>query len=206
MASDIRIRQATAADHAALSMVCLKTGDSGADATDREDDPRLLGLVYALPYQVGAPEFAFVTEDDDGVCGYVLGALDTRAFHRFLTEEWFPVVGAGLRDPGPDEGLWRGSDWLRRAILEPEGLPPVDLGLYPAHGHIDLLPRAQGRGAGARAMAHLMGRLARAGAAGMHLGVSDVNARALGFYAHLGFDEIARAPGVVWLGRGLKDL
>jgi len=203
MASDIRVRPATEADHAALSMVCLKTGDSGQDATAREDDPRLLGLVYAVPYQVGAPDFAFVVEDGEGVCGYVLGARDTVAFHRFLTGTWFPGVGAGLRDPGADEAAWRGSDWLRRAILHPEGLPPVDLGLYPAHGHIDLLPRAQGRGAGGRAMRHLMARLAAAGAPGMHLGVSDVNPRAQGFYAHLGFAELGRGPGVVWMGRAL---
>jgi ribosomal protein S18 acetylase RimI-like enzyme len=206
MASDIVIRPATEADHAALSMVCLKTGDSGRDATEREDDPRLLGLVYAVPYQVGAPEFAFVLEDAEGVCGYVLGAADTVAFHRFLTGSWFARVGAGLRDPGADESLWRGSDWLRRAILHPEGVPPVDLRLYPAHGHIDLLPRAQGRGAGRRAMAHLMERLALAGAAGIHLGVSDVNLRGQGFYAHLGFHEIGRGPGVVWMGRSLRDL
>ncbi len=206
MAPDIRIRSARIADHADLMMVCLKTGDSGEDATNKEDDPELLGLVYAVPYQVGAPDFAFVLEDEAGVCGYVLGAADTRAFHDFLVTEWFPSLGHDLRDPGPDESQWRGSDWLRRAVLHPDGLPPIDLSLYPAHGHIDLLPRAQGRGAGARAMRHLMRALSHAGAAGMHLGVSDRNTKALAFYAHLGFREIGRGPGVVWVGQSLKGL
>ena len=49
-----RLRAALAEDHAALCMVCLKTGDSGKDATGREDDPDLLGLIYAVPYQVRA--------------------------------------------------------------------------------------------------------------------------------------------------------
>jgi ribosomal protein S18 acetylase RimI-like enzyme len=40
----------------------------------------------------------------------------------------------------------------------------------------------------------------------MHLGVSPANARALGFYARLGFVELARSPDVVWLGRGLGDV
>lgn len=204
MTPEITIRPARIVDHADLMEVCLKTGDSGQDATGKEDDPQLLGLVYAVPYQVGAPEFAFVLEDEAGVCGYVLGAADTKTFHEFLVKEWFPSVGHDLHDPGPDESRWRGSDWLRRAILHPDDLPPVDLVLYPAHGHIDLLPRAQGRGAGGRAMRLLMDALSQAGAAGMHLGVSDRNTKALEFYAHLGFREIGRGPGVVWMGQSLQ--
>jgi len=205
MAPDIAIRRATTDDHAALSMVCLKTGDSGADATAKEDDPALLGLVYAIPYQVGAPDFAFVLEDGEGVCGYVLGTPDTVAFHRFLTTDWFPPIARTLRDPSPDRATWRGSDWLRRAILHPDGLPPVDLGLYPAHGHIDLLPRAQGQGVGRRALRHLMAALAQAGAPGTHLGVSPATT-ALGFYARLGFVDLAHGPDVIWLGRRLADV
>ena len=39
------LRQATAADHSDLAMVCLKTGDAGKDATGLEDDTQLLGLI-----------------------------------------------------------------------------------------------------------------------------------------------------------------
>ena len=56
------LRQATADDHDALARICLKTGDAGKDATAREDDPGLLGLIYAIPYQVLEPELAFVIE------------------------------------------------------------------------------------------------------------------------------------------------
>jgi GNAT superfamily N-acetyltransferase len=197
------LRRATPADHAALRLVCLKTGDSGQDATHIQDDPDLLGQVYAVPYQVGAPDFAFVLEDAEGVCGYLFGAPDTRAFHGFLTGTWFPPLRQGLRDPGPDPSAWRGSDWVRAIIHRPPGLPPIDLSRYPAHGHIDLLPRARGHGVGRRAMAHLMAELAKAGAPGMHLEVSAENPDALAFYRRLGFEEAGRTPGVVWLARDL---
>jgi ribosomal protein S18 acetylase RimI-like enzyme len=206
MPPDLRIRRATADDHAALSRVCLETGDSGADATGKEDDPELLGLVYAVPYQVASPDFSFVVEDDEGPCGYVLGALDTEAFQRFLVETWYPPIAARLADPGPDPARWTGSDWLRHAIRHPGGLPPVDLTLYPAHAHIDLIARAQGKGAGGPALRHLMATLAQAGAPGVHLGVSPVNARALRFYAREGFVEVAREPDVVWMGRSLANV
>ncbi len=52
-------------------------------------------------------------------------------------------------------------------------------------------------------MAHLMAELAKAGAPGMHLEVSDANRTALDFYRRLGFDEVARSLGIVWMARDL---
>ncbi|EAR51055.1 hypothetical protein OG2516_04134 [Oceanicola granulosus HTCC2516] len=205
MASEVVIRRATAADHGDLCRVCLLTGDSGRDASSREDDPTLLGMIYAVPYQVGAPDFAFVLEDAEGVCGYLLGAPDTLSFQHFLEKEWLPPLRAGLTDPGPDPAAWQGSDWARDAIHRPPALPPIDLAAYPAHGHIDLLPRAQGRGVGSRAMDHLEAALAAAGAPGMHLQVSPENPRALGFYEHRGFRELCRSEDEVVVGRRLLD-
>ena len=184
------LRHARENDHAAMNMVCLKTGNAGKDATDREDDPELLGLIYAVPYQVYAPDFAFVVEGPRGVCGYVLGALDSETFYRRLRDEWFPPIAARLTDPGPDETRWRGSDWARRMIHHPDFPLPPPLASYPAHGHIDLLEEVRGRGIGRRAMEHLMAALRAAGAPGLHLGVSPVNRNAQKFYAKLGFARI----------------
>jgi hypothetical protein len=44
---------------------------------------------WALPYCVYQPELAFVLEDSIGVCGYVLGALDSKSFYEKLDNEWF---------------------------------------------------------------------------------------------------------------------
>jgi ribosomal protein S18 acetylase RimI-like enzyme len=187
---DIIIRPATAADHEGFKLVCLTTGDSGKDATALEDDPDLLGLIYAVPYQVLAPDFAFAVEDREGICGYVFGALDTAAFEARLEKEWFPSLRARLKDPGPDPQTWHGSDWARRHIHHPPRADFPELARYPAHGHIDLLPRAQGRGVGRRGMTMLMEKLAAAGAPGMHLSVSPKNDRALHFYQTLGFRRL----------------
>ena len=182
-----RLRPATAADHPALEMVCLKTGDSGKDATEREDDPRLLGLIYAVPYQVFAPEYAFVIDGPNGVCGYVLGALDSAAYYEWAGREWFPKVASTLADPGPDRDTWKGSDWARHELHHPQFTYPPALHPYPAHGHIDLLPEIQGRGFGRKALEHVMAALKRDGAPGMHLGVGPRNRNALAFYERLGF-------------------
>jgi len=201
------IRPAAAADHPDLSRICLLTGDAGQDASATMDDPQALGLVYAVPYQVFSPGFAFVAEDAEGVVAYALGTPDTLAIHRWLDESWFPPLRTRMTDPGPDAARWQGSDWVRRQIFAPP-LPPVDLTRYPAHGHIDLLPRAQGRGLGRALMARMIHSLAATGAPGIHLGVATRNLRAQGFYRHLGFAALPAAPdaGAIFMTRDLSPL
>ena len=194
--TDFHIRRATRADHDDLKHICLMTGDAGDDATGKEDDPDLLGLVFTLPYQIFEPDFAFVIENGRGVCGYVLGAPDTGRFMAQMTHDWFPSLRPRYRDPGADRGRWRGSDWLRHEIHHPATEPLAELGPYPAHGHIDLLPVARGRGVGRRAMTHLMDRLREAGAPGLHLGVNARNTRALRFYTKLDFEPVD-PPGMI---------
>jgi GNAT superfamily N-acetyltransferase len=190
-----RLRPATAEDHPALEMVCLKTGDSGQDATAREDDPRLLGLIYAVPYQVAQPDYAFVIDGPNGVAGYVFGALDSASFYEWAGRDWFPKVAATVADPGPDRAQWtRGSDWARWEIHHPGFTYPPALHPFPAHGHIDLLPEVQGKGFGRKALEHVMALLKRDGAKGMHLGVSKKNVGALAFYEKLGFRALT-GPG-----------
>jgi GNAT superfamily N-acetyltransferase len=181
------LRQAEARDHAALLSVCLQTGNSGEDATPIEDAPDLVGLVYAVPYQVLEPEFCFVIEDRDGICGYVMGTPDTAGFDRRATADWFPHLQARVAPPPSDPDLWKGSDWLRDKIHHPLHAFPECLRPFPAQGHIDLLHRARGKGIGKAAMIFLMDKLHAAGAPGLHLHVVPRNDKAQAFYRALGF-------------------
>ncbi|MCD7058778.1 GNAT family N-acetyltransferase [Pelagibacterium xiamenense] len=200
------LRWANAGDQDALKAICLKTGDAGGDASAIEDDPDLLGLIYAVPYQVFEPDYAFVLEDADGVCGYVLGAPDTARFEKRLLTDWYPPLRARLRDPGPERSGWHGSDWARYHIHHPPELTHPALAAYPAHGHIDLLPRAQGAGMGRRMMDILIGRLSAAHVRGLHLGVAPSNERAIRFYEKIGFRRLrgADVPDACWMVKALR--
>lgn len=200
-----QLRQATVADHDALKEICLKTGDSGEDGTDLQDDPELLGLCYAVPYQVFSPEFAFVLQDAGGPCGYVLGTPDTAAFDEWMDQVWYPPLRMRTRDPGPDEGAWQKSDWVRWRIFAPRQANHFDLVRYPAHGHIDLLPRARGKGLGASMMQRLETALADAGAMGLFLEVGHDNLKAQAFYRHIGFDRLDQRPDAVIMGKRLRQ-
>ena len=202
------LRRAAASDHAALAAVCLRTGDAGKDATGREDDPRLLGDIFAIPYQVLEPDFAFAIEGPGGVSGYLFGALDTRSFNRRLAAQWYPDLQRRVADPGPDRSRWRGSDWARHVIHHPDLSVPESLAAYPSHGHIDLLPAARGRGIGRKAMAFLEQRLAAAGSTGLHLAVDPRNHEALKFYKAIGFrilDDADLPDGSVFVAKRFYD-
>ena len=187
------LRRATGDDHSALCAVCLGTGDAGRDASWREDDPALMGQIYAVPYRVFEPDLAFVIDGAEGVAGYLLGAFDTKSFNARLASDWYPALQRRVSDPGRDRTAWRGSDWARHAIHHPGFDIPEALAAYPSHGHIDLLPRARGRGIGTRCMSFLERQLAAAGSRGLYLDVHPRNSEAQGFYAALGYERVATA-------------
>lgn len=198
------LRSARETDRAALLSICLETGDSGQDATALYRDPVILGQVYAAPYLTFAPDFAFVLEDDQGVGGYVLGTPDTAAFEDTLEREWWPPLRLQYPDPQAIPAAERTPDErIAHLIHHPPRAPRELLTAYPAHLHIDLLPRVQGGGRGRALMDTLLDALRAAGAPGVHLGVGARNVRAQGFYRHLGFTELGRTPGAVTFGRPL---
>jgi ribosomal protein S18 acetylase RimI-like enzyme len=188
-----------------LYRVCLQTGDAGEDATSKFDDPRILGHVFAAPYGLFEPSLAFVAEDEAGVGGYVLGALDTRAFEQRLEAEWWPA----LRDryPAPPSELppdqWTADQRTAQFIHVPFTVPDELAQNYPSHLHINLVPRLQGQGLGRQLMNTLMRALEERGSVGVHFFVWPSNQRAIGFYRHIGFTVIS-ADGAVTFGMDLR--
>ncbi|MBI5690572.1 MAG: GNAT family N-acetyltransferase [Verrucomicrobia bacterium] len=204
-APDFRIRRAGPGDRAAAYAVCLQTGDSGQDASHLHDDRDALGNVYVGAYLRYEPEFAFLLEDSAGVCGYALGALDSRTFYSHYENEWLPPLRARHPAPQGDPSGWSRDQQLWQLYHHPEIFLPDPYGDFPSHLHIDLLPRAQGRGNGRALMQVLLSALRERGSPGIHLAMASDNLRAAAFYTKLGFRELARAPGTLYLARRLVD-
>ncbi|HEY9412072.1 MAG TPA: N-acetyltransferase [Jiangellaceae bacterium] len=193
------IRRYDPSDRDALYAICLKTGASGDDATDLYLDPQLLGEVYVGPYVEYGPELAFVVEDAEGVAGYVLGALDTRAFEARCEATWWPPLRArypvGHFPPGSADAR------LLDVVHRPHAAPDDVVRDYPSHLHVDLLPRTQGQGYGRALIERLLGALHEAGSPAVHLGVGEANQRAIGFYERMGFTLLRQSTHGRTLGR-----
>ncbi|MBI3677432.1 MAG: GNAT family N-acetyltransferase [Proteobacteria bacterium] len=187
------IRPYRAHDLEALYAICLKTGLAGADATALYRDPKLIGHVYAGPYMALSPDCAFVVEDESGVGGYIIGALDTYAFEKRLETEWWPALRVKCADAAfipRGEQTWdqRMSTLIHHPVRTPRRISEN----YPSHLHINLLPRLQGQGWGKRLIDRWLETMKKNGSRGVHLGVGAVNARAVDFYRAYGFEEIER--------------
>ncbi len=188
----------------ALYDICLKTGDTGEDATHLYGDSTLLGHLYAAPYAALEPDLTFMLEDSEGVCGYILGTLDSKAFDEWLEKTWFPPLRERYPRPGGDAETWTRDE---RLIGEFHDYRPDDddlLGEYPSHLHIDLLPRAQGSGNGRALMETFTEALKAKGSPAVHLGTSPQNVRAKRFYLKMGFHELKRQePHSLIMGKRL---
>lgn len=197
-----RIRRAALGDLDRLYEICVRTADAGGDATALHHDPMLPGHVWAAPYLLHEPRHAFVVVDDDDVAGgYVIGARDSRRFEGTLEEHWWP----GLRDRYPlrSDGRTEADQAAVQLIHQPSTAVDDIVRTHPSHLHIDLLPDFQGRGFGKALIDTLLGSLADAGSPGVHLGVSDRNERAIGFYRAVGFTELGRSRHGIAFGRRL---
>ena len=96
-----RIRPARSGDEPDAYHVCLKTGDHGQDGEPfYQEDPDALGRIYVGPYLAFEPDLSLILEDDQGMCGYALGAFDSRAFYARYEAEWRPDLCA--RFPAPE--------------------------------------------------------------------------------------------------------
>lgn len=202
------IRPFRPSDLDALYAIALATGDAGKDASALYEDPQLVGHIYAAPYALLEPQSAFVVEDAEGVGGYIVGTADTRRFDARLEAEWWPELRTRYTlPPSKAPAAWSADEQRAWLIHNPFVTPERIVTSYPAHLHINLLPRLQGRELGRRLIRRFLGAVGEAGARGVHLGCSTANTRALRFYDAYGFTELERSEkfGTVWMGFNIPD-
>ena len=197
----MNFRRARPADTQALCSICLQTGDAGEDASKIYDDPQLLGLIYAAPYVAVSGGFGFVAEDEEGICGYVVGTGDTTAFEAALVEDWWPKLKARFPVERIADGKAMQDGARIRHIHQPPRTPEILLADYPAHIHMNVLPRTQGKGAGSRLLSLFLDELKNRSATGVHAGVAPSNKAGLAFWTNKGLGIVRDdRPATIWCG------
>lgn len=195
------IRAFEPGDLDACYAISLATGFEGGDASHLYRDPKIMGHIYVAPYVLLEPSHAFVVEDGDGVAGFAVGTMDTVAWEERLEREWWPTLRGRYADPVDIPADRRTPDQRRAHMLHhPAKTPAAVTATYPAHLHMNLLPRTQRRGVGSRLMHAWLQRAA----GNVHVGVNRANTRAVGFWAASGFQELVfpchREGRTCWMG------
>jgi ribosomal protein S18 acetylase RimI-like enzyme len=200
------IRAFRSADLEALYAISLATGHEGGDASHLYRDRKLIGHIYSAPYALLEPRLALVAEDDEGVAGFAVGTADTGKWQERLEAEWWPKLRRQYADPAAVPATeWSGDQRRGNTIHRPQPTPRQVVDLYPAHLHLNLLGRTQGRGAGTMLFSEWMVRASRQGVGATHVGVNSANARAVRFWSRRGFDRLEVEDGgpgrTIWMGR-----
>jgi hypothetical protein len=82
---DAVIRPYRPGDRDQVYDVCLRTADSGGDATAIYQDQELIGDLFAGPYLLLAPDFAFVLDDGERVCRRSSASCGTCGYRSLVT-------------------------------------------------------------------------------------------------------------------------
>ncbi|MGJ4943294.1 GNAT family N-acetyltransferase [Bradyrhizobium sp. HKCCYLS1011] len=202
----LTVRPFRADDLDALYRISLATGLAGDDASHLYADPKLIGHIYSAPYALLEPDLAFVVEDQDGVAGFAVGTADTIAWEDRLERLWWPSLREQYALLPQSDPASRSDDQRRIAMIHrPAPTPAAVSSGFPAHLHLNLLPRLRGRGMGARLLHHWLAALGRHGAKATHVAVNRANSRALQFWNRMGFRDLPLESlpegRTIWMGR-----
>jgi GNAT superfamily N-acetyltransferase len=197
----IALRAVRPDDLPTLYRICLVTGAAGQDASALHNDPDLVGHIYVAPYAVLEPAHALVAEDEEGVAGYLVGTYDTLGFAQQLEEDWWPSLRLRYAKPAFEPTQ---ADQARiTGIMRPEVNPPDLVSRYPAHIHMNLLPRLRGQGVGTALVHKWVAGAGSAGVTGIHLGASASNSGGIAFWQKVGFAPVRNEGRTAWFAMDL---
>ena len=195
---DFNIRSYQSGDRDAVYDICLKTGDSGKDASHLFTDPLALGHIYAGPYMEYEPQSVFILNNGKNLSGYIMGTMDSKSFYDWMYNEWFQLLRNTYSQPSGDPSRWSRTEKTINIFFTEMNKKLFEE--FPAHLHIDLLPIAQGKGQGKLMMDHYISHLVNNDIKGVHLELSITNKRAFNFYKRYGMSELERDDDSIFMG------
>jgi GNAT superfamily N-acetyltransferase len=138
------------------------------------------------------PESILVAEGDGQVAGALLGSVDmqrTEENHRRYTK---PLLLKRTLSDVYGWPAWLWADWLTDLAGWKIDRPPIDLGKYPAHLHIGILPEWRRKGIGSALMDGYEDYLRSRGVPGYHLYASSFHPMGVAFYRKIGLETIGQ--------------
>lgn len=202
------IRPYSPRDETVVYEICRKTCDDGMDGTEVFPDyPNLIGDKLVGSFLCLSNEYCFVVEDENGICGYALAALDAQQFSKKMEIAWKPELCLKYPAPAkePSEMLTPAEEIMSSFHAHPTAIPEVVYKHHPSRVIISVLPSITDPSVSKRLLACVLAALKANGSHGVFSEVTVGDKNVLDFYSKLGFLEIALpdflSDEVFFLGR-----
>jgi len=178
-----------ATDNQAVYDVCRKTCDDGADGTEifpfHKDliADKLIGAF--LEY---SPEYCFVVEDCQGVCGYVLAALDGKRHLQRVDSTWFPTLKEKYQKPMKKMEEQTPAEEMITCLHNHKSFIPAEsiISSHPSIVNVALLTDRVTEGSAKQALASAVAALKTNGSCGIYAEVPVGDANTVARYNKLG--------------------
>ncbi|XP_064600091.1 protein O-GlcNAcase-like [Liolophura sinensis] len=200
------IRPYQISDEPAVYRICRLTYE---DAIDRSEVfpglPNLIGDKLVGGLVTLSPEYCFVLEDEEGVFGYGLAALDCKQFAQRCQIAWSPALCE--KYPKPVKETLTAADEVISDFHQTQVPVPFSIATrYPSIARIDVLSgRLADEAVPKRLLACMISALKTNGSIGIHVGLSSGDKCMFDHYSRLGFCPLGNQEGTpegsVFLGR-----
>uniref|UniRef100_A0A2C9JS88 protein O-GlcNAcase n=1 Tax=Biomphalaria glabrata TaxID=6526 RepID=A0A2C9JS88_BIOGL len=200
------IRPYKALDEDAVYQICLKTCDDGMDGTDVfPNNPHIMGDKLIGKFVNLSSDYCFVIEDEVGVCGYVVAAVDAHDLNNKSKMAWVPSVQE--KYPLTEKKDHSPIDDVIQSFHSDLNTVSDDIhSKYPSVLRLDILPsRVEDPALPRRLLACVLCALKCSGSKGVHCELNVGDKFMVDFYAKLGFFALTPLEGhpndIVFLGR-----
>ncbi|XP_042909994.1 protein O-GlcNAcase isoform X1 [Parasteatoda tepidariorum] len=203
------IRPYLLTDESQVYDVCRKTCDDGLDGSEVFPEyPDLIGDKLVGHFLCLSPEYCFVVEDETGICGYALAALDARQLKQKCETAWIPTLQTKYPSPKKENGemLTPAEEIIASFYNQQKDGPPDVVYLHhPSILRMNILPSVSDSSVPKRMLTCILSTLKANGSHGVFVDVTVGDKNIVDFFSKLGFLEIAH-PGfhvedVFYMGR-----
>lgn len=195
-------------DEASIYNICKEMYTEGCDGIPfSEGSPDLIGDRLVGGFLTVSPDYGFVLEDEEGICGYALGTVDVKPFVKKCKVSWIPFMQEKYSKPEGDKELSEAEKMMLSFHEEEEGLPESFLRNFPSLIKVDIHAKVTDPSVAKSMMGCLLSSLKANGSHGAFCEVRQIDKRMLDFYSKLGCFEVAKMEGfpkdVIIMGRRL---
>ncbi|MGH0157659.1 UNVERIFIED_CONTAM: hypothetical protein FKN15_057323 [Acipenser sinensis] len=179
----------------AVYKICREMYNEDIEGVPFPEQPDLIGDRLVGGFLTLSPDYGFVLEDNEGICGYALGTVDVKPFVKKCKMSWIPSMQEKYNKPDSEKDLSEAEKMMLSFHEEEEGLPESFLSNFPSLIKVDIHGKVTDPSVAKSMMGCLLSSIKANGSHGAFCEVRQNDKRMLDFYSKLGCFEVAKMEG-----------